>query len=291
MGSVVLLIWWNKYRKPVLEYIVPVWEVTGTFGAFWVVLSDFAFPDIIIPLTGLYAAAIMIFLILIVARNTSIAFGEFIIKKGWLDERKLYTGYALSTVLLGLMVLYILSGVIGGYGVDLQAMNVSVAAWISNPADILFIIGTVVILVGLAPVFYGAKDLRKASLLFSITGIVISVVSLYLFKFSALSAIVVVPVILTLLPAVLFQVDSTASLVTNKLLFLAWLSVDLFSLYFMVYPTAFGGILSVDSITTSGPMGSAYFIISLIGGIILSILVAFYAIAVSRKNRPGASGT
>lgn len=114
MGAIILLAWWKRYRRTVLQYIVPVWEVTGTFGAFWVVLSDFAFPGVLIPLAGLYAGAIMIFLILFVARNSTIVFGEYIIKKGWLDERKLYAGYSVSTLFIGIVVLYVLSGVIGG---------------------------------------------------------------------------------------------------------------------------------------------------------------------------------
>lgn len=290
MGGVILILWWNRYRRAVLEYIIPVWEVTGTFGAFWVVLSDFAFPDILIPLAGLYAAAIMIFLIFFVARNSSIAFGEFIIKKGWLDERKLYTAYSLSTVLIGLIVLYILSGIIGGYGVNLSQLNVNLASWIAHPADLLFIIGAVVIMIGLAPVFYGARDMAHKSLIITIAGTVISAVSLYMFKFSGLSALIAVPVILTVMPPVLFMTGRFAAVVSNKLVFLAWLSFDLFSLSFMVYPTAFGGAVSVDSLTATGPMVGAYFAISLVGGIILAVLVAFYAIAVKRKGRTGTTG-
>lgn len=285
MGGVVLLVWWKKYRKPVLEYIVPIWEITGTFGAFWVVLSDFAFPSIIVPLAGLYAAAIMIFLILIVARNSSIVFGEYIVKKKWLDEHKLYVMYSLSTVLLGLIVLYIVSGIIGGYGVSLSPFNVNLTTWISHPADLLFIIGTVIILLGLAPVFFGAKDLANMSVLFTVLGVVISTITVYLFQGSGISWMVVIPVLLTLLPAILFKFDKLVALLTNKLFFLAWLSVDLFSLNFLVYPKAFGQSISVDSLTTSGPMYSAYFLISLIGGILLAILIALYSVAVARKKR------
>ncbi len=285
MGSVVLLVWWKKYRKAVLPYIVPVWEVTGTFGAFWVVLSDFAYPDVLIPLAGLYAAAIMVFLILIVFRNSSIAFAEYIVKKRWLDERKLYSLYAVSTILIGLIVLYILSGIIGGYGVDLAGLNVSFASWIRHPADLLFIIGAVVIMVGLAPVFYGASPLAKASPVFTASGIAVSSVSLYLFSTNGLSLLFLIPVALTFIPSLLFFLRKLTTLVTNKLFFIAWLTAVLFSLNFMVYPDAFGGAIPVDSLTATGPMTGAYFTISLVGSAILAILIAFYAIAVRRKSR------
>lgn len=285
MGAVVLVFWWNKYRKPVLEYIVPIWEITGTFAAFWVVLSDFAFPAIIYPLASLYAAAIMVFLILFVARNASIAFGEYITKRGWLDERKLYTCYAIATLLIGVVVLYILSGIIGGYGVSLSDLNVSLVTWLSHPADILFIIGTVIILLGLAPVFFGVKELAGMSMLFTSVGVVISVITVYLFEGSGISPMVIIPTILTLAPAILFRYGRLIKFLTNKLFFIAWLSVDLFFLNFMVYPRAFGQSLAVNSLTTSGPMVNAYFIITMIGGIILAVLIALFSIAVSRKRR------
>ncbi|MEM0155324.1 MAG: hypothetical protein QW597_01810 [Thermoplasmataceae archaeon] len=285
MGAVVLIVWWNKYRKPVLEYIIPIWEITGTFGAFWVVLSDFAFPAIINPLAGLYAAAIMLFLILFVARNASIAFGEYIIKKGWLDERKLYTIYAFVTLLIGIVVLYILSGVIGGYGVNMTDLNVNLAAWFSHPADILFILGAVIILLGLAPVFFGVRELANMSLLFTTVGVVISAITVYLFEGSGISLMVIIPIILTLAPAILFRYGQLVQFLTNKLFFIIWLTVDLFFLNFMVYPRAFGQSLAVDSLTTSGPMVYAYFIITLIGGIILAVLIALFSVAVSRKRK------
>lgn len=279
MGSVVLLLWWNKYKTPVLKYIVPVWEVTGTFGAFWVVFSDLAFPGILIPLASIYAGAIMIFLILFVARNTTISFAEFIVKRGWLDERKLYMGYSIASIFMGIVVLYILSGVIGGY--------VTINTWIVHAEDLLFVLGTVVILVGLAPVFFGVPDLRKASILFTVTGVVISVIALFLFKSDAsstLPAVTVIPVMLTLLPAVLFQLDRFRPLVTNKLFFIGWLSIDLFSLSFMVYPKFLGGAMSVDSLTTSGPMVGAITTLSVLGGIILAVLIAIYAMAEKKKG-------
>lgn len=291
MGSAVLILWWNKYRKAVLPYIIPIWEVTGTFGAFWVVLSDFAFPPILIPLAQIYAASIMIFLIFFVLRNASIVFGEFIIKKGWLDERKLYTGYSLASLLIGVVVLYVLSGIIGGYGIDLTTLSINLFTWLSHAADILFVIGAVIILVGLAPVFYGAVDLGKIGLIFTIVGVAISTVSVVLFNPEGLSWMIALPILLTIIPSVGFLTKQLSPIVTNKLIFILWVAVDIFTLNFTVYPTAFGGAINVDSITATGPMASAYFSMTLVGGIILALLVVLYVVAVSRKNKALASAS
>ena len=290
MGAIILLAWWKRYRRTVLHYIVPVWEVTGTFGAFWVVLSDFAFPGVLIPLAGLYAGAIMIFLILFVARNSTIVFGEYIIKKGWLDERKLYAGYSVSTIFIGIVVLYVLSGVIGGVGISLATLQVNAFAWLYNPADIIFVVGALILIVGLAPVFYGAEEMKIASLIITPVGLAVSLVSLYMFQGSSLSYLVAIPVVLSLLPAVLFNMEEFSSLVRNKAFFIAWLSVDLFSLNFLVYPDAFGMSLPVDSLTTSGSMAVAYFDITLVGGILLAVLISLYALAAGRRARASGAG-
>lgn len=284
MGSVMILIGWDRYRKGILDYIVPVWEVTGTFAAFWVVASDFAFPKILIPVADIFPWMIMLFLILFVARNSTIVFAEFIIKKGWLDERKLYSGYAFSTLLIAIVVLIILSGIIGGTGINLSTLSFSAGSWALNAGGWLFLIGAVIIALGLAPVFYNVIDLKKITLPFTALGIVISTLSFYILSPGTFSAMVIIPVIMTILIPVLYLIQPLRMIVVNKLFFIAWGSIDIFSMNFMVYPDAFGGKLPVDAFTTSGPMTGMFYAISLAGIIILGILVIFYAFAVKRKS-------
>lgn len=283
MGSVLMLIAWDNVKSRVLEYIVPIWEVTGTFGVFWVVVVDFSFPSILIPAAHIYAVAIMLFLILIVARNASIVFGEYIIKRGWLDEKKLYMAYSASTIALGIVVLVMLSSIISGSGVDLASGVFNIGTWLSSGGSYAFILGTLLIGVGLAPVFYGLKPLRFIALPATATGVTLSILSYYLYLPSLVSPMILVPAILTLLVPVLFSVDKAYSIVTNKLVFATVSVVILFSLNFLVYPEAFGKALPVDSVTTSGPMASAFFTITLIGGLLLAAMLVIYLFAVKRS--------
>ena len=284
MGSVLLLIGWNKYKGPVLEYIIPVWEVTGTFGAFWVVTSDFAYPSILIPLASIFSAGIMIFLILFVFRNATISYAEFIKKRGWLDDHKLYAGYSISSILMGLTVLVIISGIIGGNGINLKTMTFSAWTWLLNPSGVVFIIGALLLMIGLAPVFYNDSNLRRASIVFVVLGLIVSNISLAMFRNWTLSYYVIIPDVLALLVPILYNIDFTRKIVSNKIAFIALASIDVFFLNFMVYPAAFGGALSVDALTNSGPLASSYVVITILGTIMLAVLVALYAIAVARKS-------
>ena len=284
MGSVMILIGWDRYRRGVLDYIIPVWEVTGTFAAFWVVASDFAFPKILIPLADIFPWMIMLFLILFVARNSTIVFAEFIMKRGWLDERKLFSGYALSTLLIAVVVLIVLSGIIGGTGINLSNLSLNMGAWVSSAGGWLFLVGVVIIALGLAPVFYNVPDMKKLTLPFTALGIAISTLAFYALSPGSFSVLVIIPIIMTILVPLLFLIQPVRKFVTNKLFFIGWASIDIFTMNFMVYPNAFGNKLPVDAFTTTGPLTGMYFVISLLGVVILGILVSLYAYAVRRKS-------
>lgn len=284
MGAVLLLIAYDGARKNVLSYIVPIWEITGTFGAFWVVVTDFAFPSILTPAAHIFAVAFMLFLILIVARNATIVFGEYILKKGWLDERKLYLGYSISTIVLGLIVLVIVSAIISGAGVDLAGMTLSIAGYISNPGSILFIIGALLIGAGLAPVFYNLTGFRFLSIPATAAGIALSVAGYAMYSTALLTPYIIIPVLLTIAVPLLYYTKVGTVLVTNKLVFLAVASIIIFTLNTLVYPTAFGRAVNIDDITTSGPMASAFFAITAVGVPMLAVMIAIYVILVKRTQ-------
>lgn len=285
MGAVGLLIAWPS-RSKVLDYLVPIWEVTGTFGALWVVTGDFAYPALLVPVAALFTPLLIVFLILFVARNTSISFAEFITKRGWLDEEKLYKSYAVSTVVLGLVVLVLLSALVGGQGVNLTAGSFSIASW-ATAGSVVFIVGTLLLAVGLAPVLFDLSALRSLVLPLTAFGIILSVLSYWLMSPGLITPWMTAPVLLTLVVASLYTWRRTSRIVTNKAVFLAVLSVIIFSLQPLVYPKAIGQALSIDAVTTTGPMADAFFTITAVGGLLLALMLVLYVrIAIRGPNGP-----
>jgi cytochrome d ubiquinol oxidase subunit II len=286
MGAVALLLFWKQANSKVLEYIVPIWEITGTFGALVVVMGDFAYPTLLIPIALMFAPLLTVFLILFVARNASIAFAEFIIKRKWLDRVKLYKMYALSTLFLGVTFLVLLSALISGAGVNLTERTFSLGAWVSSPGSLLFMIGTLGIGVGVAPVFFSLNSMKKIVLPLTGAGVGLSVLAYYLYSPSFVSGLMLVPVALTLLAGLLFVASKkTAIIVSNKAIFITVLSVIIFSLQFLVYPSAMGGGINVDAVTTSGPLTPAYLIITAVGGVMLAIMLRFYINITMRSKK------
>lgn len=274
MGAVVLLIAWPA-RERVLNYLIPVWEVTGTFGAFWVVTGDFAYPTLLVPVASLFAPLLVVFVLLWVARSASISFAEFITKRGWLDEAKLYRAYALATIVIGVVVLILLSSLVGGQGVDLTTGSFSLASW-ATAGSMAFILGTLLIGVGFAPVFFDLPPLRRYVLPFAGGGVVLSVFSYWLMSSSLVTWWMTVPVVLTLLAGALYLWPRTVKVVTNKAVFLAVLSVIIFSLQFLVYPAAIGQAISIDAVTTAGAMAGAFLSVTLVGASLLAVMLLLY---------------
>jgi len=286
MGAVGLIIAWPS-RSKVLDYLVPIWEVTGTFGAFWVVTGDFAYPALLVPVSAIFAPLLIVFLILWVARGASISFAEFITKRGWLDEEKLYKSYAVSTIVLGLVVLVLLSALVGGQGVNLTSGSFSIVSW-ATAGSLVFVIGTLLLAVGLAPVFFDLSALRNLIIPLSGLGVVLSVLSYWLMSPGLLTPWMAIPVLLTLAVGALYAWRRTSKLVTNKVAFLAVLSVIIFSLQPLVYPNAIGKALSIDAVTTTGAMADAFFSVTLVGGILLALMLSFYVVVAARgPSGPG----
>jgi len=289
MGAVLLLTAWETAKKRVLDYIVPIWEITGTFGAFWVVTGDFAYPALLIPVSQMFAPLLTIFLILFVARNASIAFGEVIVKKRWLDEVKLFKAYALSTIVLGLVLLVLVSALVGGQGVhlgiDLQTGAItgsfSLAAW-ATAGSIVFLLGTLLLGAGLAPAFFDFDPLRRLILPLAGAGIVLSVLSYYLMSSALLTWWMTVPVVLTLAVGLLHLWPKTAKIVANKAVFILLVCIAVFSLQPLIYPSVIGQAFAVDKLTTRGTMANTFLPASVVGAILLAVMIGFYIVVAAR---------
>jgi len=284
MGAVVLLVTWPA-REKVLDYLVPIWEITGTFGAFWVVTGVFAYPSLLVPVAAIFTPLLIVFLILWVARGSTIAFAEFITKRGWLDEAKLYRAYSVATVLLGLVVLVLLSSLVGGQGVDLTSGSFSISTW-ATPGSIVFVLGTLLLVVGLAPVFFDLQALRRLVLPLAVAGVALSVLSYSLMSSALLTWWMLVPVLLTLAAGILYMLPRTTGLVANKAVFLLVLCVIVFSLQPLVYPRAIGQAIPIDAVTTAGAMSDAFLSVTAVGGLLLVAMLLLY-IRVAAKGPSG----
>ncbi|MGC8608456.1 MAG: hypothetical protein ACP5UV_01140 [Thermoplasmata archaeon] len=289
MGSFQLIFWWKKSSKNVLPFVIPIWELTGTFLAFWVVVADFAFPNVLVPAAYIYAVPLLLLLIFFIGRNAFIVFGEFV-KKGLFSDRTLYTIFSAFEILFVLVFLVFASSLVSGAGVDISKLQFIASKWFSVPGDWLFVISAVLVVIGLSFVFYGLENYRLYAFIFTYLGIILTVVTVLLIHSSVpavtFNGVLAIPLIIGVLLPILFYIDSTKKIVETKVLFIAILAIAVFPFYSLVYPNVFGASVPVSIFITNTPMSIAFYYITLGGGIILLLMLSYmsYIANLAKKN-------
>ncbi|WP_297214976.1 hypothetical protein [Thermoplasma sp.] len=285
MGAMLFLFHYEGSRKKVSPYVIPIWELTGTFIAFWVVTSDFAYPSILIPAAYIYAVPLLLLLIAFIGRNAFIIFGEFI-KKGWLNDRSMYSIFSIFECLFCLVFVIFASSVVTGGGVILSKLAFNAGKWATTPGDVLFVIGAVILMYGFSFIFYGLENYMKVSMVASYLGVILELGAV-IWIHSAISAvpfspILILTIIIGLAAPALFYYKPTRKIIENKVVFLSLLTLSIYPFYSLVYPKFFGGTLPVSAFLTNTAMATAYFYITLGGGILL-ILMLIYMVYVANN--------
>ncbi len=285
MGAMLFIFHYNGSKSRVSPYVIPIWELTGTFIAFWVVTSDFAYPSILIPAAYIYAVPLLILLIAFIGRNAFIIFGEFI-KKGRFSDRSMYSIFSVFECLFCLVFVIFASSVVTGGGVVLAKLAFNTGKWASTPGDVLFVIGAIVLMYGFSFIFYGLENYMRISMVASYLGIVLELVAVVWIHASIsavpFSPVLAITIIIGVLAPILFYYRPTRKIIENKVVFLTLLTISIYPFYSLVYPKFFGGTLPVSDFLTNTAMSIAYFYITLGGGILL-ILMLIYMVYIANN--------
>ena len=284
MAASAILFKYRESERKVFRYLVPIWEVTGTFFVFYVVNLEALIPSALPLIAYSFISYILLFLILYVLRNASIISAEYIWKNRQINRRFLYSIYAAITFVLGAMILVIYTAFISGRGIDYSRMTFSLSAFASFLPDDGFIIGSAILLFGLGSIFYGLDVRRFLPPVVIIAGMVIAGISfVYLGNLND-PYVLAVPVILTILVPVLWLSGKTRAIVQNKIVFQGLMAVSVFFLAYSQYPDLMGKSLNILSLLNNNAMQTQVFYTTVIGGIILLLLTLMYFDVAFRKE-------
>ena len=272
MAASAIVFKYEESTKKVFRFLVPIWEITGTFFVFYAVNVEALVPDALPLVAYAYISYILIFLILYVGRNASIIAAEYIWKNRVVNRKLLYRVYAVITYVLGILILVIYTSLLSGVGVNATARTFSLVKFISFLPDDGFIAGSAIILFGLGAVFYGLEVKRFLPLLVTAIGMAIAGISFAYLGDVTTPVFLVIPVALTLLLPLLWNFARTRPLVSNKLVFQGVMAVSAFFLIYAVYPWLFGKTLDLTSLLNNSAMQVQIFYTTIIGGVILIAL-------------------
>jgi cytochrome d ubiquinol oxidase subunit II len=290
----------DKTRVNVLSYIVPVWEVVGTFFVLWLVDMENIIPILMPSISYALFPLFAIFIFFLVARNSFIIYAEFVWHENkYFDERKLYAVYTIATFVMGIMALSILAAITSGYGVHLygygplSSINYSSSytnfgVFYSHIGVIGFIIGALILANGIGMVFYRLTDIKTAMgkflpLILVIIGLAIFMPSYYSISaadYTVNNVFIVVPIIIALVIPLMYAFKETTYIASYKPFVVIVTIIALVFLELKEYPYVFGNAnmsAYIPHVTTDSAMEYLALIISLAGGIWLVLMMIYYA--------------
>lgn len=287
MAASSLLFKYEESTKKVIPFIIPIWEITGTFFIFYVVNMESLIPSILPFLAYAFIFYILVFLILYIGRNSAIIVAETIWKNKFISKKSLYKIYAIITYIIGAIIFILYTALISGKGVDFNAKTFDLVKFVAYLPNDGFIIGSAILVFGLASVFYGLNVNRFLPLIVTVIGLIIAAVSFLKLNDINNPYYLVIPVILTILAPVLYIFQRTRTLISNKILFQAVIAIATFFIIFSLYPNMLGGTQTITPLLNNSAMQVQIFYATVVGGIILFILTYVFFKVAYFKNSSG----
>lgn len=286
-----LLLFYGRLREPMLKYLMPIWEITGTFAVFYIVNFIASFPRLINVVGHLYIAPLLAAVMFFIVRNAALAYSEYMHTP---SRRTYHYIYAVSTLVVAYIAVAVLSSGISGIGVNASTMHANLAAIMLNPFNVLVFAAVALIGLALAGMFF-MESMHKAYLALAPAGVTLIAAAALLYDGSALASALGPDA--WLLAAVIAALAASIALwLAGKRIaryaMLAWLffAVDAFGAF--QYPYLFGGSIRITDYLNSAAVGSAATLVTLVGGLFLTIAMVFFVyIVYIKKPSEGKTGS
>lgn len=286
MAASSIIFRYEESRKKVIGYIIPIWEVTGTFFVFYVVNLEALVPSILPFIAYTFVSYILFFLIVYILRNASIISAEYVWKNRFLNKKLLYQLYAVVTFVLGAIVLMVYSAVISGAGINYAARSFSFLKFVSFLPNDGFIIGSAIILFGLASIFYSLNVYRWFSLYTVIAGLVIAGTSFISLGDMTNYFSLAIPFALTIAVPILNLKENFQKYLHNKIFFQGIIAISVFFLAYSQYPYILGKTLNINTVLNDSAMQTQIFYATIVGGFFLLVMsLLFFRIYSSSRTR------
>lgn len=290
MGVAILsLIDFEKYKTQLMGYIAPIWEITGTFGVFYLVNLAATYPGLLPAVDHLYVAPILISVVLIIAKNALLAFSELSSK----SSKSYFTIYGVCTLIVMFILFSILTSSVAGTSVNLAETSINPTQFLLNPFNLLFF-GALVTLVSLCTIIFfnvKTKDVLKDMKVMGY--LVIITLLLLILALVAYTPYIIVNMfnewyfgLIVFLLLFLITLSHVAESRYSKHLVLAFLIFGVFSFECLEYPTLFNGAVNLNSYVVQQPSASYILLISVLGGIFLTVSLGIFMYIAKKSRRP-----
>jgi len=265
-----LLIDYNKYSGRIRPLINPIWEVTGTFGVFYLVNYEVTYPKLLVLIGGTYAIPLLIALIFILLRNAFLALGDYM--RGDRYEQLFGTIYSLSTLIAALLVISVLTSGISGIGIG--SIGITASAF-TNSFNVLVIITMLLFALSIASTIIRYDGSGIVGPVASMCGFVIGFVSMYIYlpifyhAIQANATVVIIAVVLIAASVVAQLTKLRYAWIVNIIAIVA--TINLFGA--LMYPFTLG-TQNVTGFMASQQIAGPEILITVLGGAFVTVSLA-----------------
>jgi cytochrome d ubiquinol oxidase subunit II len=149
---------YEKYKKKLMRYITPIWEVNGTFAVFYIVNFEATFPKLLGVAGTIYAVPLLVAAALIIIRNSFLIYGQYVGETR--KEARYLKIYAAATIVALILALSVMSSSLSGIGVNLSTATTNLALYL-NPFNLIVIASALLISVSLAASVFHIDRLER----------------------------------------------------------------------------------------------------------------------------------
>ncbi len=265
-----------KKKDQMKRYLMPIWEVTGTFAVFYLVNFETTYPTAISLVGNIYIAPLLIAAIFFIFRNAFIAYSEYV---GNITSEKTYLRiYSVATIITAFLVISVLSSGISGFGVNVTYATSNFLTLLFNPFNILIFVSVLLFAIFAVSVFFEIESMKRIGFLCAFLGILITAFALYSYTYYAIKNEVFLwhslVILFVLLISTMYMSIRKQKLA--KYVALAWLFDAITYFGTLVYPFWFGTKTSPDNYLVNSVTGHYAALATAFGGLFLLIALAYF---------------
>ncbi|MEM0154371.1 MAG: cytochrome d ubiquinol oxidase subunit II [Methanothrix sp.] len=274
--AITMLLEYDKHKENMKRFLMPLWEVTGTFAIFYIVNLEATVPSLLMLLGTVFVVPLLVAAVFFILRNAFLSYSEYMGDK---RSEKLYLHiYAIATLLVAFIAISVLDSGISGIGINASAYSINMLKMFANSFNILMFIGIALLSIFVAAAFFDVREYKWFPGLAAVLGIIAIAVAThsamgYLFYAAFGPGLPYLIGLLILLGIGLYLYYSGKKYAKYVALVWFFLAVNFFG--FVQSPYILGGAVDINGYLATGPMAFYVNLVTLIGGIILVASLVF----------------
>ncbi len=264
---------YDKYKKRLMRYVTPIWEVNGTFAVFYLVNFEATFPKLLGIGGTIFAVPVLLAAALIIIRNAFLIYSQYVGETR--QERRYLKVYAIATLAALVLALSVLSSSMSGIGVNLSRASASLLIYL-NPFNLIVIVSALLISLSLAASVFQINRLKRVGWLFLAAAIALLYAGIFLFVKPVLTNFGHVETRILLLMALvaILGIIQAKKWRHSGLVTIITVVYGINVLGAMEYPYIFGS-LNITGYMNSAALSGPITLITLFGGMIVAVSLSY----------------